>query len=121
MPLGWGVSKSNERNKLLYFTYNVAKLIHSHASADEYWAILNDTQENHLHLALISFPLCEYLYFSGASEETFELVVPGLGFKYESICRLDNDFVEVVYHLNGSIWCIQKNIGNSTIILQMTI
>jgi hypothetical protein len=94
--------QSNERNKLLYFTYNVAKLIHSHASADEYWAILNDTQENHLHLALISFPLSEYLCFSGASEETFELVVPGLGFKYESICRLDNDFVEVVYHLNGN-------------------
>ncbi|RUS93442.1 hypothetical protein DSM106972_096380 [Dulcicalothrix desertica PCC 7102] len=91
----------NEGNKFLRFTYNVIKVIQSDASAKEYWAILNNAQEANLHLALVSLPLSEYLCFSGASEEVFEIAVPGLGFKYESICRFDNDFVEVVYYHNG--------------------
>lgn len=91
----------NEGNKFLCFTYNIIKIIQSDASAEEYWTILNNGGEKDLRLALISFPLSEYLCFSGASEEIFEIVVPGLGFKYQSICRLDNDFVEVVYYHNG--------------------
>jgi hypothetical protein len=92
----------NEGNKFLCFTYNVIKAIQSNASAEEYWAILNDEQEVNFRLALISFPLSEYLCFSGAPEEVFEVVVPGLGFQYESICRFDNDFVEVVYSHDGN-------------------
>lgn len=91
----------NEGNKFFHFTYNVVKAIQSNASAEEYWAILNDVQEVDFRLALVSFPLSEYLCFSGAPEEVFEIVVPGLGFQYESICRFDNDLVEVVYHHNG--------------------
>jgi len=91
----------NDGNKFLRFQYNFVKAIQSNASTEEYWAILNDVQEVNFRLALISFPLSEYLCFSGAPEEVFEIVVPGLGFQYESICRFDNDFVEVVYHHDG--------------------
>ncbi len=91
----------NEGNKFLCFTYNVIKAIQSNASAEEYWAILNNEREVNFHLALISFPLSEYLCFSGAPEEVFEVFVPGLGFQDKSICRFDNDFVEVVYHYEG--------------------
>jgi hypothetical protein len=87
----------SEGNKLFYFTYNIIKAIHSNASADEYWAILNNEKAVDLRLALVSFPLSEYLCFSGAPEEVFEIAVPGLGFQYKSICRFDNDLVEVVY------------------------
>jgi hypothetical protein len=91
----------NEGNKFFHFTYNVVKAIQSNASAEEYWAILNEEEAVDLRLALVSFPLSEYLCFSGAPEEVFEIVVPGLGFQYESICRFDNDLVEVVYHHDG--------------------
>ena len=91
----------NEGNKFLRFTYNVIRAVQSNASAEEYWAILRDLPEANFHLALISFPLSEYLCFSGAPEEVFEVVVPGVGFQYESICRFDNDFVEVIYHHDG--------------------
>jgi len=93
--------RQNESNKFFHFTYNVVKAIQSNASAEEYWAILNDEKAVDLRLALVSFPLSEYLCFSGAPEEVFEIVVPGLGFQYESICRFDNDLVEVVYHHDG--------------------
>jgi hypothetical protein len=91
----------NEGNKFFHFTYNVVKAIQSNASAEEYWAILNDGKAVDFRLALVSFPLSEYLCFSGAPEEVFEIVVPGLGFQYESVCRFDNDLVEVVYHHDG--------------------
>jgi hypothetical protein len=91
----------NEGNKFFHFTYNVIKAIQSNASAEEYWAILNDGKAVDFRLALVSFPLSEYLCFSGAPEEVFEIVVPGLGFQYESVCRFDNDLVEVVYHHDG--------------------
>ena len=88
----------NEGNKLLCFTYNFIKAIQSNASAEEYWTLLNKETATELRLVLISFPLSEYLCFAGESEEIFEITVPGIGFQYKSICRLDNDFVEVVYH-----------------------
>jgi hypothetical protein len=55
-------------------------------------------KEEEFRFVFISFTLSEYLCFSGGQEEVFEITVSGCGFEFETVCRLDNDFVEVVYH-----------------------
>lgn len=87
----------SEEGKLLSFPFNLVKAVHSQASAREYRAILRDNEYTDLRLALISFPLPEYLCFAGQEREVYELSVPDLGFGNRTTCRLDNDFWEVVF------------------------
>lgn len=87
----------SEEGKLLSFPFNLVKAVHSQASAREYRAILRGNECIDVHLALISFPLVEYLCFAGHEREVYELSIPDIGFGNRTTCRLDNDFWEVVF------------------------
>ncbi len=93
--------RDKSKHKLQIYTHNLVKMVISDGSAAEYRGILSVLPSVKQSVALISFPLPEYLCFAGETEEVYEIFVPGLGFHYRSICRLDNDFMEVVYHHEG--------------------
>jgi hypothetical protein len=97
-----GLLRDRSKHKLQAYPYNNLTVINSEASAAEYWGIVESLPPIQRNIALISFPLPEYLCFAGETEEVYEIVVSGVGFHYETTCRLDNDFIEVVYHQDGS-------------------
>ncbi|MCA9120044.1 MAG: hypothetical protein H6822_29810 [Planctomycetaceae bacterium] len=101
-PVADALLRDRTKHKLQTYAYNSVTVTNSQASAVEYWGIMKGLSPIQFNVALISFPLPEYLCFAGETEELYELVVSGVGFHYETTCRLDNDFMEVVYHQDGS-------------------
>lgn len=91
------IARSGE-GEPLSFSFNLVKMVLSQGSSAEYWDILRHNKYTSLHLALISFPVPEFLCFLGKKAEIYALNVTGFGFSYRANCRLDCDFWEVVYY-----------------------
>jgi len=87
-----------EEGKFLSFPFNLIRMVLSQGSSAEYREVLRHNKPTRFNLALISFPLPEFLCFSGENTEWYQLKVPGQEFNYQTICRLDSDFWEAVYY-----------------------
>lgn len=91
-----------DTNNLLKFSYNYIKVVKSEGTVHDFQLVLNTTQEVIPRVALISFIVPEYLCFGGDEVEIYELLVSNPGFKYRTTCRIDSNFMEVVYHHKGN-------------------